>query len=141
KLDQFRHPFARSHWASSGVGSCSSSFLLINPLARRNSRRAHENSLPRTSSPSGITIKAGPGSMSNAIPISTIVPPITPTTTRRNVFGNKSQPNRVPRFRVHFTPALYRTRAMLQLVGELREFLAELRWHVRDDERVVAFVS
>jgi len=75
------------------------------------------------------------------MPIKTIVLPITLTMMRRSGFGNKSQPRREPSFCVHFTPALYRTRAMLQLLGELREFLTKLRWNVRHHNRVVAFVS
>ena len=85
-------------------------------------------------------MKAGPGKTISAIPISTIVPPITPTTARRNVFGNRFQPTRVRRFFAHFTPALYRTRATMQLLGKLREFLSELRWNVRDNDRVISFV-
>ena len=85
-------------------------------------------------------MNAGPGKTSNAIPIRTTVPPITPTIMRRSVLGNKSQPSRVRRFCVHFTSALYRTRARLQLFGELREFLTQLRRNVRHHDRIVAFV-
>src|SRR5262249_31291836 len=143
-LQDLFHPLARRHRFSSRANSSTrlSRTLPIISLPRFSTRRAHANSLPRISRPRGITIKAGPGKTSSAMPISIIVPPITPTTTRRNVLGNRSQPSRVRRFCAHFTPALYRRQTMLQLhlFGVALEFLRELGRNVRHDECVVAFV-
>ena len=50
--------------------------------AERSHRLAQANSIARIASPAGMTMKAGPGSTTNAMPKASTVPPTTVTTMR-----------------------------------------------------------
>src|ERR1051325_11032250 len=66
--------------------------LEINSRPRRIRCRAHANSLAKTTSPAGITSKAGPGRTIITRPMTRRVPPITPTISLRAPAGRLSNP-------------------------------------------------